>query len=74
MKIIELKSDNPYAQMFHNWLTNFLFWGCDHLPFIFLKKVPFDGHMVQLPRWITRKHMDTIDKRVQELMNNINWE
>jgi len=75
MKIIELKSDNPYTEMLYNWLDKFLFWGDDHLPFIFLKKITMsDGTIVHLPRWITRKHMDTIDKEVQELMNNLNWE
>ncbi len=75
MKIIKLDEKNIYADQLYDALDKILYFGNEHLPFIFLKKVYMsDGHMLQLPRWITKKHMDSIDAHVQELMNNINWE
>lgn len=75
MKIIKLDEKNPYAEYLYDTLDKIFYFGNEHLPFIFLKKIYMsDGHMVQLPRWITKKHMDSIDARVQDLMNNINWE
>jgi len=75
MKIIKIEPKNMYDEMMYDKLDNFLLWGCDNLPFIFLKKITMsDGTKVQLPRWVTQKYMDTIDKKVQEFMENINWE
>lgn len=74
MKIIEFDAKRRYAAMAYKRLDAILEFGMNYLPFIFLKKVYLDGHELQLPRWITKKRMDEIDKRTQELMNNLNWE
>jgi hypothetical protein len=74
MKIIKLDKKNPHAEKLYDALDKILYFGAEYLPFIFLKKVYLDGHMLQLPKWITKKHMDSIDKHVQDLMNNLNWE
>ena len=74
MKIIKLDEENPYVEYFYDALDRILYLGAEYLPFIFLKKVYLDGHKMHLPRWITKKHMDSIDKKVQDLMNNLNWE
>lgn len=74
MKIIEFNPKYRYADMAYEKLDRILEFGMNYLPFIFLKKVYLDGHELQLPRWITKKRMEQIDKRTQELMNNLNWE
>jgi hypothetical protein len=74
MKIIKLDEKNPYALTLYDALDKILYFGNEYLPFIFLKKVYLDGHVLQLPRWITKQHMDSIDADVQDLMNNLNWE
>lgn len=74
MKIIKLDENNPYSYQVYDALDAMIFWGNEHLPWVFLKKVHFDGEILQLPRWITKKQMDIIDKDVQDLMNELNWE
>lgn len=74
MKIIEFDPKYRYADGAYEKLDTILEFGMNYLPFIFLKKVYLDGHELQLPRWITKKRMDKIDKRTQELMNDLNWE
>jgi hypothetical protein len=74
MKIIKLDEKNPYSEMLYDSLESLLYIGCEYLPFIFLKKVYLDGEELQLPRWITKRHMDSIDADVQKLMTELNWE
>jgi hypothetical protein len=75
MKIIKFNEDyNPYAYQMYDLWYNILYFGAEYLPWIFLKKVYLDGEMQQLPRWITKKHMDSIDKETQTLINELNWE
>lgn len=74
MKIIKLDEKKQNTQQMYDILDKILFFGAEYLPFIFLKKVYLDGNQLQLPRWITQKHMDTIDDRTQDLMNELNWE
>jgi hypothetical protein len=73
MKIIKLDIDSVYSNQIYNILDNILYWGAERLPFIFLKKVYFDGEKYQLPRWITKRHFDTIDRRTRKLMSDLNW-
>lgn len=72
MKIIKLDEKNPYSLMLYDSLDNLLYLGCEYLSFIFLKKVYLDDQELQLPRWITKRHMDSIDPDVQKLMNELN--
>jgi hypothetical protein len=74
MKIIKLDENNPYSYQLYDALDAIIFFGNEYLPWIFLKKVYLDGKELQLPRWITKKQMDIIDKDVQDLMNELNWE
>ena len=74
MKIIKLDENNPYTYQLYDALDAIIFFGNERLPWIFLKKVKFDGEILQMPRWITKRQMDIIDKDVQELMNELNWE
>jgi len=73
MKIIKLNPNNPYCEYYYDALDNLFNFMGEYLPWIYLKKVRFDGETLQLPRWITKRHMDSIDKEVQDLMNNLNW-
>lgn len=74
MKIITFKSVNFYADTAYSVLDFIYEFGMRYLPIIFLKKVQVDGKIIYLPRWITRKRMDMIDKDTQDLMNKLNWE
>jgi hypothetical protein len=73
MKIIKLDENNPYSYQLYDALDAIIFWGNEYLPWLFLKKVKFDGEILQMPRWITKRQMDIIDKEVQDLMNELNW-
>lgn len=74
MKIIKLDKNNPNADRFYDALYDFFYYGAEFLPFVFLKKVYFEGKELQLPRWITKKHYDSIDTETQKLMDELNWE
>ena len=74
MKIIKLDEKNPYTEILYEKLNNFLYFGYEYLPFIFLKTVYFDDEELQLPRWITKRYLDSIDEGTQKLMQELNWE
>ena len=74
MKIIILDENNPYTYQMYDALDNIFFFAAKYLPWIFLKKVYLDGEMFQLPRLITKRHMDSINKKTQKLMKKLNWE
>jgi hypothetical protein len=78
MKIIEFDTKNAYTEQAYRQLDAILEFGMNYLPFIFLKKVYMgsgDNKLeLQLPRWISKKRMNEIDKDTQELMNDLNWE
>jgi len=72
MKIIIIDEKNPYCEQLYEKLYNFLFFGYEYLPFVFLKTVYLNDVKLQLPRWITKRHWDSIDKRTQKLMMELN--
>ena len=74
MKIIKLDDNNPYAYQVYDALDDMFFFAAKYLPWIFLKKVYLNGEMQQLPKLITKRHMDSINKKTQKLMNKLNWE
>jgi hypothetical protein len=74
MKIIKLDEKNPYTEILYEKLNNFLYFGYEYLPIIFLKSVYLDGEKLQLPRWITKRYLDSIDEGTQKLMQELNWE
>ena len=74
MKIIKLdEKNNPYAFEMYYRLDNIFFFAAEYLPWIFLKKVYLNGEMYQLPRLITKRHMESINKKTQKLMNKLNY-
>jgi hypothetical protein len=72
MKIIKLDDNNPYTYQLYDALDGIFFFAAEYLPWIFLKKVYLDGKELQLPRLITKKHLDSIDIDTQTLMNELN--
>jgi hypothetical protein len=74
MKVIKLDENNPYTYQMYDLLDWFFETGRTFLPFAFYKKGSLDGHIVHIPRWLTKREMDTVDARVQELIDNIKWE
>lgn len=74
MKIIKLDENNPYTYQMYDFLDWLFDNGRAYLPWIFLRKGNLDGHVVRIPRWITKREMDTIDKRVKGWIENIKWE
>jgi hypothetical protein len=73
MKIINLDEDNnPYAYVMYDALDSIFFFAAEYLPWIFLKKVYLNEEMFQLPRLITKRHMNSINKKTQKLMNKLN--
>ena len=69
-----MNENNPYKEYLYDYLDWIFEFGNNYLSFIFLKKVYLDDHILHLPRWITKRHMDTIDKEVQDLIDHLNWE
>lgn len=74
MKIIKLDENNPYTYQMYDLLDRFFDNGRTYLPWIFYKKGYLDGYAVHIPRWLTKKEMDTVDAEVQNLIDNIKWE
>ena len=74
MKIIIIDKNNPYAYQMYDALDEIFFFAAEYLPWIFLKKVYLDEEILQLPRWITKKHWDSIDEYTRNLMRELNWE
>jgi hypothetical protein len=72
MKIIKLDDNNPYSYELYDALDSIFFFAAKYLPWIFLKKVYLDEETLELPRLITKKHMESIDKDTQALMNELN--
>lgn len=60
------------------WYGRLLRWSLDQgirfFPRVFIHKVPFDGHDLNLPRWVTDIEMDEREKRAEELVNKIRWD
>lgn len=74
MKIIKFDEvNNPYAFEMYYRLDNLFFFAAEYLPWIFLKKVYLGEEMFELPRLITKKHFNSINKKTQKLMNKLNW-
>jgi hypothetical protein len=71
MKIIEIDKNNPYAELIYDKLENWLYYGYEYLPFIFLHTVMYEDNKLQLPKWITKRHFDSINKPTQKLMNEL---
>jgi hypothetical protein len=74
MKVIKLDENNPYTYQMYDFLDWFFDLGRTILPWIFYKKGCLGGVVVHIPRWLTKREMDTVDAEVQELIDNINWE
>ena len=73
MKIIKFDDENnPYAFEMYYRLDKIFFFAAKYLPWIFLKKVYLDGEIFQLPRLITKKHFNSINKKTQKLMKELN--
>ena len=74
MKVIKLDENNPYSYQMYDLLDWFFDTGRTYLPSIFYIKGSLDGHVVHIPRWLTKREMDTVDAEVQNLLDNIKWE
>ena len=72
MKIIEIDKNNPYIEYIYDMLDKFFYYGYEYLPSIFLHDVLFEGQVLQMPKWISKRHYDSIDNRTQSLMKKLN--
>ena len=73
MKTITFNRKNSYTEILYDLLNGMLRLGEDYLPWLFFKKIYIGKEELQLPRWITKKHMDIIDSYTQKLLYTINW-
>ena len=73
-KTIKLKEGSRWLELRYKILGNFLLWGNRRLPFIFLYYGYLDGKKVYLPKWITLRQSEVVDKWVEDCMKNIKWE
>lgn len=71
MKIIEIDKNNPYAELIYDKLKYWLYYGYEYLPFIFLNTVMYEDNRLQLPKWITKRHFNSINKPIQNLMKKL---
>jgi hypothetical protein len=76
MGIVKISENNPYKEYLYDKLDWIFDTGTKYLPFIFLKSYYFTGdpHEYRLPRWITKREWDSIDKKAQKLADSIKWE
>lgn len=49
-------------------------WGNRRLPCIFLETRYLSGKKIKLPKWITPKQWDEVNKKVEDWQKNIKWE
>lgn len=71
MKIIEISKKHPDREGLYDRLDNLFYYGCEYLPFLFLHKINYNGEILPLPRWITKRHFNSINKKTQELMKKL---
>ena len=72
MKIIEIDPKNPYVEYIYDFIDKWFYYGYEYLPFIFLETLIFEGQELQLPRWISKQHFDSIDVGTQQFMLDLN--
>jgi hypothetical protein len=72
MKIIKLDGNNYTADRLYDALDSLFYFLSEHLPKLFLVTVYLDEQKLQLPRYITQKHYDSIDADTKKLMDELN--
>ena len=73
-KVVKLKEDSKWLEWKYSVLDSFFLWGNRRLPFIFMYSGYLDGKKIWLPKWITLRQSEKIDKWVQDCIKNIKWE
>jgi hypothetical protein len=71
MKIIKINENNPYREYLYDYLDWILEFGNNYLQFIFMKKVYLNNQKLYLPRWITQREMNNINKKTQNLIKKL---
>lgn len=72
MKIIKLDGNNYTVDRFYDTLDRLFYFLSEHLPRFFLVTVYLDEQELQLPRYITQKHYDSIDADTRKLIDELN--
>ena len=58
-----------------NKYCKILNWGMKRLPFIFFRTHQMsDGHIITMQKWITQNDWNKVDKRAQDLYDNLKFE
>lgn len=73
-KTIELNENLRWLELRYKILGKLLIWGNRRLPFIFLYYGYLDGKKVWLPKWITLRQSEAIDKKVEDWKRNIKFD
>ena len=72
MKIIKLDGNIYTADRLYDALDRLFYFLAEHLPRFFLEKVYLDEQELQLPKYITQRHYDSIDEETRKLMDELN--
>lgn len=73
-KTIKLKEDLRWLETRYKLLAWLLKIGMRFMPFWFCYKPQLDGKILTLPKWITQRQREALDKRVEELMTNLKFD
>lgn len=70
MKIITIDTKNPYIEYFYDTIEFYLNIGNTYLPFIFMKLHVVNAEEIKLPKWITEREWNILNKKTQKFAKN----
>ena len=71
MKILILDPNNPNSDILYNALDNIFLLLADKFPRLFLHTINYNGQELQIPKYITEKQYNSLDKDTKDLFNEL---
>ena len=69
MKIIALDESRPQSYGLYTALDNLFYFLAERLPKFFLINVKHNNDILQIPKYITKMHYDSLDEQTRDLLN-----
>jgi hypothetical protein len=73
MRILEVDPNLKDADIIYNAFDNIFYFLAEYLPKYFLHSIDYNGEILQIPKYITQKHYDSLDTETKELFNEL-WD
>jgi hypothetical protein len=71
MKIIALDESRPQSYGLYTALDNLFYFLAERLPKFFLINVKHNNDILQIPKYITKMHYDSLDEQTRDLLNEL---